>query len=122
MMRDALEGRNEDAVQHELSRIGAKFGQPQTERTRRQRLCRWLSSRWQRIQFGGRPTDDDGPIHALLARLLAGWAPQAGEIDRGIEQIDALNSRWTDGGRAIEFQTIDHEHRISAPSSLQMQF
>lgn len=53
-------------------------------------------------------------IHDLLARLLAGWAPQAGEIDPEVPQIDALNWRWADGGRTIEYQTPDRSHRVSA--------
>ena len=51
MARDALEGRNEDAVQQEIVRISARFGLPPKTRTRRQRVRRWLSTRWWRMRF-----------------------------------------------------------------------
>jgi hypothetical protein len=54
------------------------------------------------------------PIHELFARLLDGWTPQADEIDRDVTQIDALNWRWSDAGRTIEYQTPARDHRVSS--------
>jgi hypothetical protein len=54
------------------------------------------------------------PIHALFARLLDGWTPQADEIDPQVQQVDALNWRWSDAGRTIEYQTSACGHRVSS--------
>lgn len=53
------------------------------------------------------------PIHALLVRLLAGWTPQADEIDASVPQVDALNWQWSDGGRRIGYQTTDRQPHVS---------
>jgi hypothetical protein len=51
-------------------------------------------------------------IQLLRERLLTGWSPKAGEIDRDVPQIDALGWEWSFDGRSILSQTIDRRPQI----------
>jgi hypothetical protein len=51
MARDALEGRNEAAVEAEIARVEARLGLPPLRRSAWQRMRRWLSHRWWRAIF-----------------------------------------------------------------------
>lgn len=53
-------------------------------------------------------------IQQLLERLQTGWQPRASEIDRDVQQIDALNWSWADDGRAIAYLSIDRQPRVSS--------
>lgn len=52
-------------------------------------------------------------IQLLRQRLETGWQPRAGDLDRDVQQIDALNWSWADDGRAIAYLTIDRQPRVS---------
>ena len=51
MARDALTGRNEDAVDAESAALRKAFGLKPRQPTRRQRLRRWMSHRYWRGRF-----------------------------------------------------------------------
>lgn len=63
----------------------------------------------------------DDTIQILHDRLLTGWQPRAGEIDRDIRQIDALNWMWNFADSrvivplGITYQTVDREQRKTKP-------
>ncbi len=77
MAREALEGRNDEAVEGEMARIEKFLGLPPMKNSRRQRLRRWLSRRWWKFRFKLkdrmmnqlRPGETDAQY---LARLAAG--------------------------------------------------
>ncbi len=51
-------------------------------------------------------------IQILRERLLTGWQPRAGEIDRDVPQVDALDWEWSFDGRTILCQTADRRPRL----------
>jgi hypothetical protein len=51
-------------------------------------------------------------IQILRERLMTGWHPKAGQIDRDVRQIDALDWEWSFDGRSVLGQTIDRRPQI----------
>jgi hypothetical protein len=51
-------------------------------------------------------------IQILQQRLLTGWQPRAGEIDRDVRQVDVLDWEWSFDGRSILSRTIDRRPQI----------
>jgi hypothetical protein len=51
-------------------------------------------------------------IERLLERLQTGWRPPAGEIDRDVPQIAAIDWEWSHDGRSILSRSADQRPQI----------